>query len=170
MPIQRLKYLFRRVTTYSHILNIYSTILNTYSPSRILTNVGGCAAGVRGSHPGRPLFVLARRAHLRALTQAPSRRAVSPVEGLSGAGHSSTHGRGSRARRGLGGASGRVLRVRGGECGRVGGFRSPHPSRRGVRHYSSACVDNACGRAYRARARLVMLRTYFPFYSPLSPL
>lgn len=116
MPIQRLKYLFRRVNTYSHILNIYSTILNTYSPSRILTNVGGCAAGVRGSHPGRPLFVLARRAHLRALTQAPSRRAVSPVEGLSGAGHSSTHGRGSRARRGLGGASGRVLRVRAGSA------------------------------------------------------
>ena len=54
MPIQRLKYLFRRVNTYSRILNIYSTILNTYSPSRILTNVGGCAAGARGEIPGAP--------------------------------------------------------------------------------------------------------------------
>lgn len=62
-----------------------------------------------------------------ALTRVPSRRAVSPVEGLSEAGHSSTHGRGSRARRGLGDASGRVLRVRGGECGRVIGFSEPAP-------------------------------------------
>jgi hypothetical protein len=118
MPIQRLKYLFRRVNTYSHILNTYSTILNTYSPSRILTNVGGCAAGVRGSHPGRPLFVLARRARLRALTRVPSRRAVSPVEGLSGEGHSSTHGRGSR------GAQGPWGRVWEGVAGRGGGVRS----------------------------------------------
>lgn len=169
MPIQHLKYLFRRVNTYSYILNTYSTILNTYSPSRILTNVGGCAAGVRGSHSGRPLFVPARRARPRALTRVPSRRAVSPVEGLSGAGHSSTHGRGSRGAQGPWGASGRVLRVRGGVVrsgGAVPGARTP--SRRGVRHCSSACVDNACGRAYRARARVSLCYEHISLFIPLS--
>jgi hypothetical protein len=169
MPIQRLKYLFRRANTYSHILNTYSTILNTYSPFRILTNVGGCAAGAPGSHPGRPLFVLARRAHPRALTRVPSRRAVSPVEGLSGAGHSSTHGRGSRGAQGPWGASGRVLRVRGGECGRVGRFGARTPVVVVFVTVRPRVLTTRAGERI-ARARLVMLRTYFPFYSPLSPL
>nr|DAE92383.1 MAG TPA: hypothetical protein [Siphoviridae sp. ctZF426] len=86
MPIQRLKYLFRRVNTYSHILNGYSTILNTYSPSRILTNVGGCAAGAPGVSPGRPLFVPARRAHPRGVDPGALQACCKPRGGAFGSG------------------------------------------------------------------------------------
>ena len=171
MPIQRLKYLFRRVNTYSHILNTYSTNLNTYSPSRILTNVGGCAAGAPGIAPGRPLFVLARRPHPRALTRVPSRRAVSPVEGLSGAGHTSTHGRGSRARRGLGARLG-------GCCGCGAGVRSggavPGPATPVVVVFVTirprVLTTRAGERIARARASRYVTNI-FPFLFPsLSPI
>lgn len=170
MPIQHLKYLFGRVNTYSHILNTYSTILNTYSPSRILTNVGGCAAGVRGSHPGRPLFVLARRARLRAVTQRALQAYCKPRGGTFGSG-ALLH-----TRTGFQGAQGALGRVWEGVAGRGGGVRSggrfQGPAPPVVVVFVTVRPRVLTKRAGEriARARLVMLRTYFPFYSPLSPL
>ena len=170
MPIQRLKYLFRRVNTYSHILNIYSTILNTYSPSRILTNVGGCAAGARGEIPGAPA-VRARPARASAGVDPGALQACcKPRGGAFGSG-ALLH-----TRTGFQGAQGPWGRVWEGVAGAGRGVRSggavSEPATPVVVVFVTIRPRVLTTRAGEriARARLVMLRTYFPFYSPLSPL
>lgn len=48
--------------------------------------LGGCAAGVRGSHPGRPLFVRARRAHPRGVDPGALQACCKPRGGTFGSG------------------------------------------------------------------------------------